>query len=74
MTPIPKLQSASAPVRIIRTMEGDWRVYERASVYDRRIKPDLVFESDGVIRRVREYPSNWAELSDAALMSVSWGR
>jgi hypothetical protein len=55
-------------------VDGDWRVYEQASVYDRRVKPDLVFETDGVIRRVREYPSNWAELSDAALMSVSWGR
>ena len=70
----PKTRHHESAVRFIRTVDAEWRVYEQVSVYDRRQAPDLVFESDGVIRRVRNYPPNWKELSDAALLAVSWGR
>ncbi len=51
-----------------------WLVYLRADPYDRRRRPDLIFESDLVIRRVREYPENWRDLDDAALWALSWKR
>ena len=62
------------PIRVVRAPDAEWRVYEQASVYDRRGHPDLVFESDDVIRRVREFPANWRDLSDAELLAISWNR
>jgi hypothetical protein len=32
----------------------------------------LVFESEGVFRRVRHYPANWEELTDVQLYALSW--
>jgi hypothetical protein len=49
-----------------------WLVRESTSAYDRRARASLVFESDSVMRRVRNYPSNWTELSDEELFLVSW--
>lgn len=64
-----------ADCRVIETGDGQWRVYELdGGQYDRRASPSLVFESDGVLRRVRDYPGNWRELSDGELMEVSWRR
>ena len=64
-----------ADCRVIETGDGQWRVYELdGGQYDRRASPSLVFESDGVLRRVRDYPGNWRELSDGGLMEVSWRR
>ncbi|HKW11325.1 MAG TPA: hypothetical protein VJO33_13165 [Gemmatimonadaceae bacterium] len=34
----------------------------------------LVFLGNGVARRVRIYPTNWRELSDDALYTLSWSR
>ena len=66
---------AVANGRTIETGEGEWRVYElECGQYDRRAGPSLIFESDGVLRRVRDYPPDWRELSDAELMQVSWHR
>jgi hypothetical protein len=62
------------PVRIISTGDTEWRVYEQLSPYDRRRRADLVFESEDVIRRVRNYPLDWMELTDDALLAVSWER
>jgi hypothetical protein len=51
-------------------IEGErWLVYELLSTYDRR-GGSLVFESDNVVRRVRDYPANWREVADADLLSV----
>jgi hypothetical protein len=48
-------------------VEGElWLVYELSSRYDRR-GGSLVFESERVVRRVREYPPHWQELTDADL-------
>jgi hypothetical protein len=49
-----------------------WLVREvPPSTYDRRGAPTLVFITDDVMRRVREYPSNWYELPDAQLYALS---
>lgn len=49
-----------------------WLVYELAHVFDRRHAPSLVFESDHAVRRVRSYPAEWRDLSDAELWALSW--
>ena len=50
-----------------------WVVYEqRLTEYDRRSGPSLIFNSDFAVRRVRNYPENWMELSEAALLELSW--
>ena len=36
--------------------------------------PCLIFESDGVMRRVRGFPANWREIGADALMELSWRR
>jgi hypothetical protein len=49
-----------------------WSVIEIVEAsYDRRGGRSLVFSSDGVMRRVRDYPPNWAELSDEELIRLS---
>jgi hypothetical protein len=59
-----------------RTMavEGiPWLIYELPPMsFDRRNSPSLVFESDQVVRRVRDYPANWRSLSDEELFALSW--
>jgi hypothetical protein len=51
-----------------------WLVYELASLpFDRRSAQTLVFENDGAVRLVRDFPSNWRELTDAELHAVSFG-
>jgi hypothetical protein len=50
----------------------DWRVYERSnsansSLPDRR---SLVFDTEGMVRRVWRYPLAWASLSDEALLRL----
>ena len=50
-----------------------WRVYEQAfSAYDRRSGTSLIFANDAAVRRVRSFPSDWATLSDEALIALSW--
>jgi hypothetical protein len=46
-----------------------WSVYEDASNSANR---SLVFESEKIGRRVRNYPENWRELSDRDLYKLSW--
>lgn len=66
---------ALASGRTVETDDGQWRVYELESgPYDRRSGCSLIFESDGVLRRVRDYPADWRELPDTELMAVSWRR
>jgi hypothetical protein len=51
-----------------------WHVSERAfSEYDRRRGHSLIFTSDLAVRRVRDYPANWYDLSEQALAALSWG-
>ena len=57
-------------------VEGvSWLVYEvSATDLDRRTSRSLVFESAESMRRVRDYPPDWRELSPAALIALSWSR
>ncbi len=52
---------------------AQWRVYEqRFANYDRRQGLSLIFASDGAVRRVRNYPADWALISDEELIQLSW--
>jgi hypothetical protein len=58
---------------VIIVNHDEWRVYELGPAsYDRRGSNTLVFESEGVIRRVRNYPENWRDLSVEELVALSW--
>lgn len=49
-----------------------WVIVEiRDAPYDRRGNRSLVFSTDGVMRRVRDFPANWFTLSDAELLELS---
>ena len=52
---------------------SQWRVFEQGfSGYDRRSGMSLIFASDAAVRRVRHYPTNWFDLPDAELLTLSW--
>jgi hypothetical protein len=52
-----------------------WVIVEiRDAPYDRRGGRSLVFSTDGVMRRVRDYPANWFALGDMELLSLSTRR
>ena len=72
--PSSRLRELQRTARRIATESALWLVYELASAYDRRQSPCLIFESDMTVRRVRDYPANWRELSDDDLLSLSWSR
>lgn len=58
------------PQRFIRDEAGLlWHVRE---IQFADVTPSLVFETTGIFRRVRRYPANWYELSDAELYALSW--
>jgi hypothetical protein len=48
-----------------------WRVVELVQETGARA---LVFDSDGIFRRIREFPADWRSLDDADLLALSWGR
>jgi hypothetical protein len=50
-----------------------WRVYEQAfGDYDRRSGMSLIFASEAAVRRVRDFPSEWPQLTDEELLALSW--
>lgn len=67
------LRDAQKKGRTISVEHMHWLVYELPpGSYDRRATPSLVFDSDGIVRRVREYPPDWRTLSDENLFALSW--
>lgn len=50
----------------------EWRVFERAagalSPFDGR--SSLIFDTDGIVRRLWRYPSAWSSLPDAELLGL----
>ena len=66
--------SSTPPSRNVVDSDGaHWRVYEQAfGDYDRRSGRSLIFNSEFAVRRVRDFPDNWLELSDAELIELSW--
>lgn len=58
---------------VISIDNDEWRIYELSPAsYDRRGGNTLVFESDGVMRRVRKFPDSWRELPPRELLALSW--
>lgn len=70
------IASVSPKLRSRTYMDADgqrWVVSEQPfSQYDRRTGYSLIFASELAVRRVRDYPTDWATLSDAALAALSW--
>ena len=66
--------SETPAARTFLDVEGmRWQVYEQAfSDYDRRSGMSLIFASESAVRRVRDYPPEWMQLSDEELLSLSW--
>ncbi len=56
--------------------DGDgtqWRVFEQSfGDYDRRSGLSLIFASEAAVRRVRDFPSDWMQLSNEELLALSW--
>jgi hypothetical protein len=74
--PDPFVVSMSLDRGPVRTVERDgvtWTVWEGhlGMLYDRHVGSHLFFESAAVVRRVRDFPADWATLPDGALMAVA---
>jgi len=50
----------------------EWRVYEWTAGDTSPVagKPSLIFDGDGIVRRVWRYPEGWNGLSDDSLLSL----
>ena len=68
------LTNDSPAERFFDDAEGTrWRVYEsRLTDYDKHRGQSLIFSSETAVRRVRDFPENWANLSDEDLRLLSW--
>lgn len=61
-------RNAIGPIRSVVDAAGTfWQVCEVEYALDRRTGRSLVFESDGSVRRVRQYPATWHDLPDDEL-------
>jgi hypothetical protein len=61
-------RNAIGPTRSLVDAAGTfWQVCEVEHALDRRTGRSLLFESDGSVRRVRNYPERWYDLSDEQL-------
>ena len=57
--------------RSFRSGSVTWSVYEDAHPHAGK---SLIFESDRIARRVRNYPANWHDLTDEQLAMLSLSR
>ena len=66
--------SSTPPSRSFVDVDGvHWTVCEQAfGDYDRRSSSSLIFSSEFAVRRVRNFPANWLELSERELIELSW--
>ena len=50
----------------------EWHVYEHSSSADSpsQGRRSLVFDADGIVRRLWKYPRGWEELPDEALLGL----
>ena len=53
----------------------EWRVYERCAgeLSPSAGRLSLIFDTDGIVRRLWAYPSSWAVLHDAELLGLMDG-
>ena len=58
--------------QLVDALGREWHVYERregpGSPASER--PSLVFDTEGIVRRLWEYPRGWRELPDDALLAL----
>ena len=69
-------QSAIAPSIAFDATDGThWivREFPGGSPMSKGSGACLIFECDGVVRRVRTFPHDWRDLETAALIALSWG-
>jgi hypothetical protein len=57
---------------LIDALGRDWQVYERGSSVEALVpgRPSLVFDTEGIVRRLWHYPAEWAELPDELLLGL----
>ena len=70
----PEVRPSPAPGKVRRiSAEGlRWIVQEvPAPSFDRRGGTHLLFDGETIMRRVREFPVNWQQLSDEELYELS---
>jgi hypothetical protein len=50
----------------------EWRVYERTAGDSSPVagQPSLIFDAEGIVRRLWRYPSSWSVLPDADLLGL----
>ena len=69
-----EIRRSPAPGKV-RRISADgfrWIVQEvSAPAFDRRGGTHLMFDGESIMRRVREFPANWMELSDEELYALS---
>jgi hypothetical protein len=66
------LREAQQSGRLVVVQGVRWLVYDLPPLtFDRRKTPSLVFESDNLIRRLRNFPAKWRGLSDKDLFALS---
>lgn len=71
--PVPRIERLASR-SVVDAYGVTWTVQEvRHWSYDRRASSSLVFTGDDAMRRVRNYPANWIELSDDELIALSFG-
>ena len=68
-----ELRTSPAPAKV-RRISADglrWFVQEvPAPAFDRRGGTHLLFDGESIMRRVREFPTNWFDLSDDELYEL----
>ena len=60
--------------RVIVVDGGRWTVAEHPGCFGGVHEPSLLFSSEGFMRRVKNYPAHWYELSPRELLQISWNR
>ena len=57
---------------LVDALGREWQVYERGNSAQAPLpgRRSLVFDADGIVRRLWKYPQGWAELSDDALLGL----
>jgi len=67
------LTGVVGPLRDLTIDGRQWIVFEFIDRIQDPPKRDLIFETAGLMRRIREYPADWRALADADLFALCIG-
>jgi hypothetical protein len=58
--------------RLVDAHGREWQVYERSTgdISPGPVRSSLIFDTEGIVRRLWRYPSSWATLSDPDLLGL----